>query len=155
MLLLVTINNEVLLGDNVKLNNWITLGARTILGNNVIINDNVTVGDDVLIGDDVIISNDVIIGDNIIISDWVKLDNDIEVLAGFTSLSLTDKWVIHPYSIGQIRCGCFIGKYDKLLKRSKEEWGKSNYTPEQVKLVKSFAKFCRDNESLMLRSMVN
>lgn len=131
--------NKVKIGDSVRLGNYVSIGKSAEIGNYVSIGGGAKIGDGAKIGNDAKISSS------------VKIDDNLEILSGFTSLSLTDKWVVNPYSVGQIRCGCFIGTYRELLERSSEEWLSHSYTTEQIDLVKNFVRFCQTNEHLMLK----
>ena len=126
-----------------SIGNYASIGKSAEIGNGANIGDGAEIGNDAKIGNYASIGNGAEIGDN------------LEILSGFASLSLTDKWVVNPYSVGQIRCGCFIGSYKDILGRSNAEWMSHEYTTEQIDLVKNFVRFCQTNEHLMLKEKNN
>ena len=157
----VSIGNGANIGDGAEIGNYASIGKSAEIGSYASIGKSadlgsyVSIGNGANIGDGAEIGNDAKIGNYASIGNGAEIGDNLEILSGFASLSLTDKWVVNPYSVGQIRCGCFIGSYKDILGRSNAEWMSHEYTTEQIDLVKNFVRFCQTNEHLMLKEKNN
>ena len=157
----VSIGNGANIGDGAEIGNYASIGKSAEIGSYASIGKSadlgsyVSIGGGANIGDGAEIGNDAKIGNYASIGNGAEIGDNLEILSGFASLSLTDKWVVNPYSVGQIRCGCFIGSYKDILGRSNAEWMSHEYTTEQIDLVKNFVRFCQTNEHLMLKEKNN
>ena len=157
----VSIGNGANIGDGAEIGNYASIGKSAEIGSYASIGKSadlgsyVSIGGGANIGDGAEIGNDAEIGNYASIGNGAEIGDNLEILSGFASLSLTDKWVVNPYSVGQIRCGCFIGSYKDILGRSNAEWMSHEYTTEQIDLVKNFVRFCQTNEHLMLKEKNN
>ena len=157
----VSIGNGANIGDGAEIGNYASIGKSAEIGSYASIGKSadlgsyVSIGNGANIGDGAEIGNDAEIGNYASIGNGAEIGDNLEILSGFASLSLTDKWVVNPYSVGQIRCGCFIGSYKDILGRSNAEWMSHEYTTEQIDLVKNFVRFCQTNEHLMLKEKNN
>ena len=149
------IGNYASIGKSAEIGSYASIGKSADLGSYVSIGGGANIGDGAEIGNGANIGDGAEIGNYASIGNGAEIGDNLEILSGFASLSLTDKWVVNPYSVGQIRCGCFIGSYKDILGRSNAEWMSHEYTTEQIDLVKNFVRFCQTNEHLMLKEKNN
>ena len=149
------IGNDAEIGNYASIGKSAEIGSYASIGKSADLGSYVSIGNGANIGDGAEIGNDAKIGNYASIGNGAEIGDNLEILSGFASLSLTDKWVVNPYSVGQIRCGCFIGSYKDILGRSNAEWMSHEYTTEQIDLVKNFVRFCQTNEHLMLKEKNN
>ena len=111
-------------------------GHIRILENGVVVFE-AQIGNWAQIGDGAQIGNGARIGNWAQIGNWARIGNEArignwaQIGILFPLVYLHGKWPIHPYAIGQIRCGCFIGKYEDLLDRTPTIWEQKGYSIEQ------------------------
>ena len=116
-------NFRVKVGDYATIGDWATVGEGATIGNHTRVGEGATIGDRARIGNCATIGN------------HTRIAKGANITTAFPYVSLVGKWPMHPYLPSQVRLGCYIGDYETLRNRSKDDWDEHGYTESHVKAI--------------------